>query len=143
MRRSLLAIALGITFLIVMTWIGTLIANIVPHRPTAQVQTAQAGPYSVTLEVDPNPPPITSPATLSFQVTLASSQAPIDDATVVLENSMTTMDMGTDREQAQHQGSGLYRAHVQFSMSGPWQVLALISRPGSPSASVTFDVTAQ
>ena len=59
MKRGLLAIALGITFLILMTWIGTIITGVVLHRATAQVQTAQ---------VNPNPPSITQPATLSIQI---------------------------------------------------------------------------
>src|SRR5437764_4849662 len=63
MRRGLLTIALGIAFLILVTWLGTVVTNIVPHNPTAPVQEKQAGPYSVTLQITPNPPPITQPAT--------------------------------------------------------------------------------
>ena len=51
MKRGLLVIALGIAFLILMTWIGTLLDSLVPHTVTAQVQTAQAGPYHVTFQV--------------------------------------------------------------------------------------------
>ncbi len=94
MKRRLLAIALGITFLILITWIGTIITNVVPHRVTAQVQTAQAGPYQVTLQVNPNPPPITQPATLSIQILEHNSKRPISSAKVTLESNMVTMDMG-------------------------------------------------
>ena len=127
MKRGLLAIALGITFLILMTWIGTLLTSIVPHRATAQVQTAQAGPYQVTLQVNPNPPLITQPATH-----------------VTLENNMKTMDMGTDQVEAKSQGNGMYLANVQFTMSGPWQVQVVISMPGEiQTFKASFEVTAQ
>src|SRR5437016_14123203 len=122
MKRGLLAITLGITFLILMTWIGTLLTSIVPHRATAQVQTAQAGPYRVTLQVNPNPPLITQPATLSLHVLSSSSQQPVTNAHIMLESAMVEMDMGVDRVEARAQGDGTYLAKVQFSMSGYWKV---------------------
>jgi len=144
MKRRLLAIALGITFLILMTWIGTIITSVVPHRVTAQVQTAQAGPYQVTLQVNPNPPPITQPATLSIQILENNSKRPVSSAKVTLESNMATMDMGTGQVAAKSQHDGTYLASVQFSMSGPWQVQVVISMPGeSQTFNATFDVSAQ
>src|SRR5260370_8235151 len=95
MKRRLLAIALGITFLILMTWIGTIITSVVPHHATAQVQTAQAGPYQVTLQVNPNPPPITQPATLSIQTLENNSKRPVSSANVTFECTMATIRMQT------------------------------------------------
>ncbi len=144
MKRRLLAIALGITFLILMTWIGTIITSVVPQRVTAQVQTAQAGPYQVTLQVNPNPPPITQPATLSIQVLENNSKRPVSSAKVTLESNMVTMDMGTGQVAAKSQHDGTYLASVQFSMSGPWQVQVVISMPGeSQTYSAVFEVAAQ
>src|SRR5215467_3673411 len=145
MKRRLLAIALGITFLILMTWIGTIITTIVlPRRLTAQVQTAQAGPYQVTLQVNPNPPPITQPATLSIQIRENNSKRPVSSARVTLASNMVTMDMGTAQVEAKPQHDGTYLASVQFSMSGPWQVQVVISMPGeSQTFNATFDVTVQ
>jgi YtkA-like protein len=144
MKRGLLAIALGIAFLILMTWIGTLLTSIVPHRVTSQAQTVQAGPYQVTLQVNPNPPLITRPALLSIQVLLNASQQPVTHANVTLESNMETMDMGTEQIQAQSQGNGTYRASVQFLMSGPWQVRVMISLPGeTQTVNAMFEVTAQ
>ena len=144
MKRRLLAIALGITFLILMTWIGTIITSVVPHRVTAQVQTAQAGPYQVTLQVNPNPPPITQPATLSIQILEHNSKRPVSSAKVTLESNMVTMDMGTGQVAAKSQHDGTYLASVQFSMSGPWQVQVVISMPGeSQTYSAVFEVAAQ
>jgi len=53
------------------------------------------------------------------------------------------MDMGIDQVQARSQGNGLYLATVQIPMSGLWQVQVLITSPGTPSASTTFEITAQ
>jgi YtkA-like len=144
MKRGLLVIALGVTFLILITWIGTIITTAVPHRVTAQVQTAQAGPYQVTMQVNPNPPSITQPATLSIQMLENKSKQPVTNAQITLESNMTTMEMGTAPAEAKSQGNGAYLAHVQFSMSGPWQVQVLISMPGETHTySAVFEVSAQ
>jgi hypothetical protein len=143
MRRNLLVVALGITFLILMTWLGTIITTLVPRRVTAQVQTAQAGPYQVTLQVNPNPPLITQPATLSVQVQMRNSQQPVSNAHVTLESAMETMDMGTDHAEAHSTSNGAYQASVQFTMSGPWQIQVHVSAPKAPPATATFEITAQ
>jgi hypothetical protein len=143
MRRNLLVVALGITFLILMTWLGTIITTIVPRRVTAQVQTAQAGPYQVTLQVNPNPPLITQPATLSVQVQRQNSQQPVSNAHVTLESAMETMDMGTDHAEAHLTSNGAYQTSVQFTMSGPWQIQVQVSAPNAPPATATFEITAQ
>ncbi len=143
MKRGLLAIVVGVAFLILITWLGTLITNIVPHRTTAQVQTTQAGPYSVTLQVNPNPPPITRPAALSIQVLLTTTRQPVSNARVTLASDMETMDMGTDSANARASGNGMYLANVQFSMSGPWAIQVAISAPGQPTAIAMFEVSTQ
>ena len=143
MRRNLLVVVLGITFLILITWLGTIITTIVPSRVTAQVQTSQAGPYQITLQVDPNPPLITRPATLSLQVLVKSSQQAVTHAHVTLESDMVAMGMGIDQVEARSQGNGTYLASAQFSMSGLWRIRVIVAVPGTNSASTTFDVTAQ
>lgn len=140
MKRGLLAIGLGIVFLIAITWLGTVITSIIPHRPTAQVQTIQAGPYSVTLQVNPNPPPITQRATLSIKVQQSVSQQPITNAHVTIDSNMEDMDMGTEQVEARSQGDGTYLAHVQFSMSGAWQIQVIITSPGAPAINAVFEV---
>ena len=144
MKRGLVVIALGIAFLILMTWIGTLLDSIVPHRVTAQVQTAQAGLYHLNFQVNPNPPVTSHSATLSIQVVLSASQQPITNARVTLMSNMETMDMEIDQINAQSQGNGIYLANVQFSMRGPWQVQVIISLPGAKqTVSATFGVAVQ
>ncbi len=144
MRRRLLIVALGITFLVVMTAIGTLLDTIVPRRPSAPVQTAQAGPYQVTLQISPNPPLINQPASVSLQIVRSKSQQRVTDAHVTLENTMETMEeMGTDHLTAQPQSPGTYQAQVHLTMSGAWAIRVNITQPGQPPASTTFEITAQ
>jgi hypothetical protein len=144
MRRGLLIIALGIIFLIFMTWIGTFLDSVVLHRVTAQVQTAQAGPYHVIFQVNPNPPLITQPATLSIRVLFNASQQPLTNAHVKLMSNMETMDMELDQVEAQSQGNGTYVAKVQFSMSGPWKVQVVVALPEEKQMfNTAFEVTAQ
>jgi uncharacterized Zn finger protein len=127
-----------------MTGIGTIITSVVLHHVTAQVQTAQAGPYQVTLQVNPNPPPITQAATLSIQILENNSKRPVSSAIVTLESNMVTMEMGTGQVEAKSQHNGIYLASVQFSMSGPWQVQVVISMPGETKTySAVFEVAAQ
>ena len=142
MKRKLLVLALGFGFLIAVSWFGGLMSNAVSHKPTAAVQTAQAGPYQITLQVDPNPPSETQPATISIQVANASRQA-VTDAQVFVDSTMEAMDMGTVRNEAHAQGNGVYRAQVQFAMGGPWGLLVSVHRPGQKTVSTTFQVTAQ
>ncbi len=144
MKRGLLAIAVGIIFLILITWIGTLLTSTVSHRVTPQAQTAQAGPYQVTMQVSPNPPLITQPATLSIQVLVNASKQPVTNAHITLASNMETMDMSIDNVEAKSQDNGMYLASVQFTMSGPWHVQVAISSPGeSQPATAIFEVTAQ
>ena len=144
MKRGLLAIALGIAFLILMIWIGTFLDSAVPHGVSARVQNVQAGPYYVTFQVNPNPPLTTQATTLSIQVLLNASRQPITNAHVTLLSNMQTMDMELDQVEAQSQGNGMYLATVQFSMSGPWRVQVVISLPGGTKQfSAVFEVTAQ
>lgn len=143
MKRSLLVIAFGISFLIVMTWMGTILVDAIPRPPTAQIQVAQAGPYQITLQVEPNPPPITESSTLSIQLLNKTTQRPVTNAHVSAEMVMETMDMRTDRVDAKTQSPGLYIIPIQFTMSGPWQVRVHVQVPGTAAQSTVFEVTAQ
>jgi len=143
MKRSLLVIAFGIIFLIVMTWMGTILVDAIPRPPTAQIQVAQAGPYQITLQVEPNPPPITESSTLSIQLSNKKTQQPVTNAHVSAEMVMETMDMRTDRVDAKTQSPGLYIIPIQFTMSGPWQVRIHVQVPGTTAQSTVFEVTAQ
>src|SRR6266702_5844571 len=142
MKRKFLVLAAGIIFLVAISWIGGILSNAAPRTPTAHVQTSQAGPYHITLQIDPNPPQLTQPATVSLQLANSSQQA-VTDVQVFIDSSMMTMDMGTARDEARSQGNGVYRAQVQFAMSGPWALRVVINRTGQKAVSTTFQVTAQ
>jgi YtkA-like len=143
MKRNLLIIILGFGFLILMGWLGGLLSSIEPHTPSAAEQNAQAGPYQITLQVNPNPPLLTRPAALTLQIVRKESGQLVSHAQVVVESAMVDMDMGTDRVNAQYQGNGLYLSHVQFTMSGPWGIRVLVTEPGMRTESASFEVTAQ
>lgn len=142
MRRKLLILCLGILFLILLSWLGTSLTEILPARPSAQVQTANAGPYQITFRVDPNPPSPAKPATLTLQIVHSSTQQLVTNARVSVESNMETMDMGTDIANAQSQSDGTYHVPVQFAMDGSWQVRVLVAVPGTKTESATFEVIA-
>lgn len=141
-RRRLLILALGLGFLIAITTIGTSLESLIPRHPTAPVQVSQAGPYEVTLQVDPNPPQPAQPAHLSFQIVKKATSQLVSDAHVTLSSSMTTMDMGTEEITARPRSPGIYQAQAHLSMSGSWEIRVRVSVPGTPDASTTFDITA-
>jgi YtkA-like len=142
MRRKLLILFLGILFLILLSWLGTSLTEILPARPSAQVQTAHAGPYQITITVDPNPPSPAKPATLTLQIVHSSTQQLVTNARVSVETTMETMDMGTDVVNAQSQSNGTYHVPIQLAMDGPWQVRVLVAVPGAQTESATFEVIA-
>ncbi|GHO86655.1 FixH family protein [Dictyobacter formicarum] len=140
-RRQLLIVVLGLGFLVVITTLGTSLESLIPRHPTAPVQVSQAGPYEVTLQVDPNPPPTDQPAHLSFQIVKKATGQLVSNASVTLSNSMTTMDMGTEEIAVRPQSPGIYQAQAHFSMSGSWEIRIRIAAPGVPPASTTFTIT--
>jgi hypothetical protein len=142
MRRKLLIVCVGILFLILLSWLGTTLTEILPARPSAQVQSAEAGPYQVTMRVDPNPPPIAKPVTLTFQVVHSSTRQLVTNAHITVESSMETMDMGTDVANAQSQNNGMYLVPVQFAMNGTWRIRVVVAVSGVKIESATFEVIA-
>ena len=142
-RRNILVILLGLGGLFAFTLLGSNLESILPQHPTAANQVMQAGPYQITLLVSPNPPNTTDPANLTIQIIKTNTRQLVTNAAVVLESTMQTMDMGTDREQAKLQDDGTYLAQLQFIMSGPWQVRVLVTVPSAQTITVTFDVAAQ
>jgi hypothetical protein len=88
----------------------------------------------------PNPPAITQPANLTFQIVHSATQQLITNAHVLVESDMESMDMSTDRVNASQQSNGTYLARVQFGMSGIWQVKAVIAIPGRQSESAVFEI---
>lgn len=141
MRRGLLVIGLGLAFLILVTGLGTFVTNYMPTMSTPQTQATQAGPYTVSLRVSPNPPTSDQPATFSIGIQLRASQQPVNGARVVLDGTMEDMGLDTSTITATAQGAGMYVARVPFSIGGSWQMQVAISLPGQPTAHAVFAVT--
>ncbi|HEY4033785.1 MAG TPA: FixH family protein [Ktedonobacteraceae bacterium] len=143
-RRQLLILVLGLGSLIAITFVGTSIESIVAFlHPTNAIQQAQAGPYQITLQVIPNPPATTGPTNLMLQIVHSATQQLFTNAHVSVESDMESMDMDTGRINASQQSAGTYLARVQFAMSGIWQVKVVITIPGKPTESATFEIAAQ
>jgi len=155
-RRNIFIILLGLGFLFIITMLGTNLESILPQHPTASNQVVQAGPYQITLLE-----PIrklglgyglkqlqggfrtTEPTNLTIQIAKKNTQQLVTNATVVLENTMQTMDMGTGRSQAKLQDDGSYLAQLQFTMGGRWQVRVLVTVPSEQMFNATFEITVQ
>lgn len=55
---------------------------------------------------------------------------PLDNASVISDVNMTTMDMGENKRQLQSLGQGNYITRLQFSMAGPWFILVTVQGSG-------------
>lgn len=143
MRRGLLIVLLGVAFLFIVTALGTFVTNSMPVMSTPRVQTSQAGPYTVTLRVDPNPPPTSGSATFAVQILQSTSHSPVNGASVVLEGALEDMGLSTSSIPARAAGAGTYLAHVPFGMGGSWQIQVSITLPGQPAVTAIFTVTAR
>lgn len=141
MKRGLIVIALGVTFLVIVTALGTFITNYMPAMNTPQEQTAQAGPYTVKLHVNPNPPSTSQPTICTIQ--LLQGSTPLDGALVTLEGTQADMGLTTSEVRASAQGKGKYAARLSFSMNGSWQMQVTITLPGQATQHAAFMVTAQ
>lgn len=141
MKRGLLVIALGVTFLVVVTGLGTFITNYMPTMQTPASQTTRLGSYTITLRVAPNPPSTSQPSTCT--ILLQQNSTPIDGARVTLEGAQADMGLSTSTITASPRGSGQYVASVSFSMDGSWQVQITITLPNQPPLHAAFAVTAQ
>jgi hypothetical protein len=140
-QRNVFVLLLGLGFLFIITMLGSNLETFLPQHPTAANQIVQTDSYQITLLVSPNPPHTTDPANLTIQIIKTSTRQLVTNATVVLENNMRVMDMGTGRDQAKLQNDGSYLAHLAFTMGGPWQVRVLVTVPGAPTFSAIFEVT--
>ncbi|WP_069803253.1 FixH family protein [Thermogemmatispora onikobensis] len=141
MRRNLLVILLGLLFLALLTWLGGLVASIPPAPAESGSQQARAGLYEVTLQLSPDPPLSTQPATIALRIAEAASGSLVNDARVQVESTMPEMNMGLPTVTARLSSDGLYRARLQFAMSGLWQLRVTIQRTAHPEAAALFQVT--
>ena len=143
-KPTIFVILLAMFFLIVIALLSSNIPSLLPHRIlTVANQVVQSGPYQVTLWVSAHLPHVTDPADLTIRIVKQNTHQLVTNATVLLVNSMETMDMGTGKTKARLQNDGSYLAHLPFTMSGRWQVRVLMTFPGEQTFSALFEVTAQ
>ena len=105
------------------------------------IQTKQAGNLKVNLQVQPAR--VDEDNTVIVTI-YDSSGNPVSDAQVQISINMELMDMGTVR--ATIKGSNptyiaIFGKDETFSMSGTWDILLKIQRPGQAPLQVTFQVT--
>ena len=68
---------------------------------------------------------------------------PIDNAIVLFDINMTTMNMGTQQGSAVSQGDGNYAATGNISMRGPWRIGTKVTMPDGKVVSKDFTVYVQ
>lgn len=86
-------------------------------------------PALIQLSLDRPFPKVRQVVTLSLHLTDAEG-IPINNASVISQTNMTTMDMQDKGHQLKSVGQGRYIAHLQFSMAGSWLILTTIHAKG-------------
>ncbi|HLW03812.1 MAG TPA: FixH family protein [Ktedonobacterales bacterium] len=133
-------LAAGLICLLLLAWghLG-LGAWLVPPAPTVAQQTAQAGPYSVALQLSSGQLKARGPNTLTLRLRDQAGH-PVNGASLRVTPEMTTMPMAAPEATGQAQGTGQYLIHPLFGMAGDWRLDVTISAPGQPDARVSFPV---
>ncbi len=101
--------------------------------------TKKAGDYSVVLRIDKNPP-VTGNNNLAVALKDAAGAA-VQDAKVAVEYSMPAMPgmPPMNYKSSTELKGGEYQAKLNFSMSGPWNLVVKINR-GGKAAQAKFNV---
>jgi hypothetical protein len=142
-RRQLFIVLGGLLLLGLMTLFGSSLESWLPTQASADIQSAQAGPYTVTLQVNPNPPSAGQTAELSLLLVATASRQLVSHAQVTINSAMADMIMGSEVAQAKEFSPGRYRAQADFSMRGAWLVSVTIALPHVAPAQVQFSVVAR
>ncbi len=99
---------------------------------------ANGGDYQLTLVTTPNPP--TGGKDLLTVTVVDSAGKAVDNATVVMDINMTTMNMGSQSGTATPQGNGSYALNASFSMLGPWKIATTVTLPDGQTLNKDFTV---
>lgn len=139
-RRGLLVLLLGVGLLLVLV-IGTLLARrSTSAQALAPTLTTQAGPYTLGVFINPNPPLASQMTHLTFHVTETATGQSVDGAGVELRGFMVSMDMLMGPFYATPQQGGTYLVDVHLFMGGQWQFTVTITNPGTPPASTVLNL---
>ena len=82
--------------------------------------------------------PITGVAELDAYLVGVDGE-PVADATVTFDTDMTNMSHGLYLVESQPVGDGHYTGRINFSMPGPWRVIAVVERPGHETQRIRFE----
>ncbi len=134
-------LAAGLICLLLLAWghLG-LGALIVPPAPTVAQQTAQAGPFQVTLALSSGQLTADGPNTVTLRLSDQTGQPISGDIALRVSPEMTSMPMAAPDMEGQALGAGQYRIHPLFGMAGDWRLNVTITAPGQPEARVSFPV---
>ena len=141
--RRLLILLFGLGCLFSITLLCSSLEALIPRPASAPTQTQQAGPYQVTLQVAPNPPSPSQPATLTLQIVRNDTRQLLTDARVEIAATMEGMVMDDVQLSAARQSDGTYQARFQFAMSGAWDLRVSIVAGGKAAETATFAVMAK
>ena len=97
-----------------------------PNSAPQSAAAATAGPYLVRLSGEP---PKVGVTPLTVEISGNGAQQPTPDS-VTFEPAMTQMGHATRPVVAAADGSGLYRADVDLSMPGQWEIIVRIDASG-------------
>ncbi|WP_237568354.1 FixH family protein [Mycolicibacterium lacusdiani] len=97
-----------------------------PKSMADTVVTATAGPYRVQLTGEP---PKAGISTVTVEITGNGGRSPTPDS-VTFEPAMPQMGHATTPAAAVAQGDGQYRADVDLSMAGQWDITVRIAASG-------------
>jgi uncharacterized iron-regulated membrane protein len=103
---------------------------------SANASTQKAGNWNVTLTLTPYPPVSFQQTTFDITVTDEKGNA-VSDAEIVLDLTMPSMWMPSNKPQAQSLGAGKYQAIGRFTMRGDWQIAVIVER-GSEKQTAYF-----
>jgi hypothetical protein len=106
-----------------------------PAQALAPDLTTQAGPYTLAVFINPNPPLTSQITHLTLHVTDTTTGQSVNDAGVELRGFMASMDMTMGPFYATPQQDGTYLVDVHLFMGGQWQFMVTITDSGAPPAS--------
>jgi hypothetical protein len=86
-------------------------------------------PALIQLSLDKPFPKVQQVVTLRLHLTDAEG-VPINNASIISQTNMTTMDMKDKVHQLTSVGQGKYIAYLQFSMAGSWLIATTIHAKG-------------
>jgi hypothetical protein len=140
----LLALAVVVTALAVLG-VGALADTlaVAPLRPPTQADaTQQAGLYTLSLAV--NPEPLTARAETTFTLRITDvAGAPVRGARVACDYTMPAMPMPTMHVTATSDAAGAYICHETLTDSGAWALTITLTPPDGAPVHTTFPLQAR